>query len=283
MNYDHHYHAGNFADVIKHIIITAIQSKLQSKDKPLFVMDTHAGAGHYDLSDPRVLITNEIQAGVAQLWRQRHHITDPLLLQYYRILKAFNEDDQVLKIYPGSPQIFCHLMSHQTRLVLCEKNPVVYDQLIRNIHDKKLVHIYNEDGYNGLIRFVPPPERRGLFLIDAPFEREDEFTVITNSLSVALKKFPQGTYVIWYPIKYVHHVQNFLKALVPFETKNIFITEIFRKDPAQMDQLNGSGIAVINLPYLLHENLAPALKECEQLLSATQQYSIRTFWLRQPT
>jgi len=282
MNYDHHYHAGNFADVMKHLIMMAIINKLQQKDKPLFILDTHAGAGQYHLQDDKAVRTAEADAGIQLFWRKRTQAQHPLLQQYSSLLQSFNTGSANLQIYPGSPRIIHALMTSQTRLVACEKHLQVYDQL--RYHSMRMAHtkVLCDDGYVMLKKMLPPVQRRGFVLIDPPYEVNNEFEQITQALQEALKKFATGVYMMWYPIKYQDQIQQFFKDVLVLPTKNIFLAEVLKMNLKEGDQLRGSGVMIINLPFTVDQEIEESLRACLALMSDCQQYQLRTLWLKQP-
>src|SRR5215813_3621483 len=201
MNYRHAFHAGNFADVIKHIVLTRILTYLQEKPAAFRVIDTHAGAGLYDLESDEAQRGGEWKTGIARVMQARFSAeTGELLKPYLDIVRAFNARAE-LKAYPGSPLIARGLLRPQDRLVACEVEPNARKSLIDSLRRDTQARVVDLDGWVGLPAFVPPKERRGLVLIDPPFEAKDEFERLGATFSEAFEKWPTGIYLIWYPAK----------------------------------------------------------------------------------
>src|SRR3974390_699594 len=197
MNYRHAYHAGNFADVVKHVVLVGILLHLRRKEAPFRVIDTHAGRGIYDLAGEAAARTGEANEGIKRLDDLMPGETLPEALSaYLRIVRTFGPDR-----YPGSPLIAAQLLREKDRLIAIESIPEEEAALRRT-----LAHVPNAksqcaDGYARLASLLPPPERRGLVLIDPPYEAENEFARVAEMLSMARKRFATGLYLVWYPIK----------------------------------------------------------------------------------
>src|SRR5882724_9299387 len=201
MNYRHAFHAGSFADVIKHIVLVRILTYLQEKPAAYRVIDTHAGAGLYDLTSPEAQRGGEWLTGIARLMQAR--FTDDVLKlvgPYLDIVRAFNAPGR-LETYPGSPLIARALLRPQDRLVGCEMEAVARKSLIDALRRDEQARVVDLDGWTALPAFVPPNERRGLVLIDPPFEARDEFTRLATGFAAAFAKWPSGIYMLWYPVK----------------------------------------------------------------------------------
>lgn len=277
MNYRHAYHAGNFADVLKHITMALCIAHLKAKDKAFVVLDAHAGVGLYDLTGERAEKTGEWQAGIGRLWGQE---LPPLTGPYMEVVHALNPDGQ-LRYYPGSPVLAVELMRGADRLVLIEKHPEDYAELaLRFRHDAR-VHVGNGDAYKALKAHLPPPERRGLVLIDPPYEEKDEFARLIRGLATALGRWSTGTYMIWYPIKARSAVDRVLADVVnlaPPPTLNVELMIHTDDDP---NRLNGSGVIVINPPWTLEAHLADILPQVTDVMTDGRG-RWRTHWLVDP-
>src|SRR5579859_7993192 len=201
MNYRHAFHAGNFAYVIKHIVLVRILLYLQEKDAAFRVIDTHAGAGVYDLAGEEASRGGEWLTGIARIMQARFsETTMPLVKPYLDIVRAFNPQG-ALKAYPGSPLIARALLRPQDRLTACEVEPKARKHLIEALRRDTQARVVDLDGWTALPAFVPPKERRGLVLIDPPYEREEEFERLAVGFAAAFAKWPTGSYLIWYPAK----------------------------------------------------------------------------------
>ena len=202
MNYRHAFHAGNFADVIKHIVLVRILLYLQEKDAAFRVIDTHAGAGRYDLTGEEAERSGEWLTGIARILQARFSESAlPLIAPYLDIVRAFNPQPGNLTVYPGSPLIARALLRPQDRLTACEVEDKARKALIDSLRRDTQARVVDLDGWTALPAFVPPKERRGLVLIDPPFEAKDEFERLAAGFSEAFAKWPTGSYVLWYPAK----------------------------------------------------------------------------------
>src|SRR6267142_6995722 len=201
MNYRHAFHAGGFADVIKHIVLVRILTYLQDKPAAFRVIDTHAGAGVYDLTSDEARRGGEWLTGIARVMQARFSETTlPLLLPYLDIVRAFNPQ-AALGTYPGSPLIARALLRPQDRLTACEVEPKARKRLIEALRRDTQARVVDLDGWVALPAFVPPKERRGLVMIDPSYEQKDEFERLAMGFAQAFAKWPTGSYLLWYPVK----------------------------------------------------------------------------------
>lgn len=258
MNYRHAYHAGNFADVVKHIIVTRVIAYMQRKDAGFALIDTHAGIGRYDLSGEQAQRTGEWRGGIGQLLANID--TAPadvavLLDDYVRIVTGFNPEG-ALKTYPGSPRVAHRMRRAQDRIAAIELHETDFKHLKREFAGAHGIKVFHLDGWTGLKAQLPPKERRGVVLIDPPFESRDEFSHIAASTDQALKRFATGTYCLWYPLKNRAAVADFKSQLIALEVPHL-IAELTIKPPARDDTpgLFGTGMVIINPPYVLEAEL----------------------------
>ncbi len=213
MNYRHAFHAGNFADVVKHAVLTRILLHLQDKPAAFRVIDTHAGAGLYDLAGDEAMRGGEWRDGIARLLASE--LSDDaatLLKPYLDIVRAYNVSGE-LRRYPGSPLIARALLRPQDRLVACELEPSARRALIDCLRRDKQARVVDLDGWTALTAYVPPNERRGLVLIDPPFEDKREFERLGEKFAAAFAKWPTGSYVIWYPVKDLRATRGFTQGV----------------------------------------------------------------------
>ena len=269
MNYRHVYHAGNFADVIKHAAVALILDYLQKKDAGLMVLDAHAGVGQYDLSGVEAQKTGEWQDGVGKIWGL-DGIPDPLL-PWLKVVRQMNPDGQLLA-YPGSPMLARHRMRPQDRMVLVEKHPQDYLALTSLFHGDRQVQVHQTDAYAQIKASLPPPERRGLVLIDPPFEEKDEHQRVLRGLAQALKRWPTGCYVLWYPIKASGVIDVFLDGLRALAPPPGLVVELMLRPGDDPYRLNGSGLVVLNPPWVLQTELTEILPFLVQNLAPGQGY-----------
>jgi len=273
MNYRHAFHAGNFADVFKHAVLLALLDALTVKDKPLCYLDTHAGAGTYALDEARAEKTGEWRDGIGRVFAAKQ-VPEPLQ-RYARAIRAFNPDG-ALRIYPGSPALAAHALRKGDRLVLCETQDEEAAALREHLHADKRAHVHQRDGYAAMNALLPPAERRGLVLVDPPFEQQaEEFRVIETALQAAHARWPTGVYAVWYPIKKRALVMPFQRWLAAREWRDVVMAELLVQADDSPLRLNGCGIVIVNAPWQFDATLAkllPALKELlAQEAGATQR------------
>jgi 23S rRNA (adenine2030-N6)-methyltransferase len=274
MNYRHSYHAGNFADVLKHAVLALALRYLKRKEAPLRVIDTHAGAGRYLLTSPQSAKTGEWRGGIARLLGPD---TQPLpqgalrhLEPYLAAVRAENASDR-LAVYPGSPAIALRLLRADDTLIANELHPEERLQLERAIGSDRRVKVMGLDAWVALKALLPPKERRGIVLIDPPFEERDELDSMLTGLAQALERFATGLYIAWYPIKDPRPVARFHAAVAALATtsKPLRIELLIRR-PIERDRLNGCGLVVINPPHTLEEELVAVLAELTQRFAAAE-------------
>lgn len=257
MNYRHIYHAGNFADVVKHAGLAMLIERLQQKDAPLFVLDTHAGAGRYDLEGEEAAKTKEYRDGIARVIDDAE--APAALAPYLQAVRALNPAGEGLRWYPGSPALIQALLRPQDRLVAVELHPEDARDLEISLGRDRRVIAEAGDGYTALKAQLPPKERRGLVLIDPPFEVTDEFARIVRGLQHAHRRFATGVYAIWYPIKHRAPVAEFHQALVDSGIRRIIAAELLRRPDSDPDHLNGCGLIIVNPPWQFAETMTDAL------------------------
>jgi 23S rRNA (adenine2030-N6)-methyltransferase len=261
MNYKHAYHAGNFADVMKHVILIALLNALTRKDTPLCYLDTHAGEGYFDLYSEHAAKSKEYINGIEKII---HAENPPLLVQQYLncIHQINNQMTHAqynsLQYYPGSPLIARYCLRPHDRIIACELQQDAYQVLRNTFAGDKQVAVHHQDGFLGLKAFLPPKERRGLILIDPPYEDPDEFSRIARSLGSILKRFAGGVYAIWYPIKDKHKLLRFYQSLKQEMSQVVFTIELTIY-PDLPQHLNGCGMAIINPPWQFDQDIQACL------------------------
>jgi 23S rRNA (adenine2030-N6)-methyltransferase len=269
MNYRHGYHAGNFADVLKHIALCELLRLLTGKDKKLFVLDTHAGAGGYDLAGGLASRTGEAEAGIAQLLAAPRAGMPAAVARYLAAVAAYDRKfgpaGGALRRYPGSPRLVRATLRLGDRFVACELHPQDALTLKREFAGDQAVEVRQADGYHALKAMLPPAERRGLMLIDPPFEAADEFEKLARAVKQALRRFAIGCYAIWYPIKDEEAVAGFIAGLAGLKAMTLEL-----RLPLSADgKLSACGLAVINPPWKFEEAMAEALPWVGSALGAT--------------
>jgi 23S rRNA (adenine2030-N6)-methyltransferase len=271
MNYRHAFHAGSFADVIKHIVLARILAYLQEKPAAFRVIDTHAGAGLYDLEGDEARRSGEWLTGIARLMQARlSNDTAALTKPYLDIVRAFNQRGQ-LKFYPGSPLIARALLRPQDRLVACELEPRARKALIDTLRRDSQARVVDLDGWVALPAFVPPKERRGLVLIDPPFEAKDEFERLGATFAEAYTKWTTGIYMIWYPAKSRRATdalaQLVARAAAAAKPPGKCLRLEFSVAPQSAGApLASTGLLIVNPPFTLQSELKTILPELEMPL-----------------
>lgn len=263
LSYRHSFHAGNHADVLKHLTEVAILDYLLQKDKPLCYHDTHAGAGLYSLQSSQAQKTAEYTEGIGKLWLYQPQ--SPLLGKYLDVVKQLNPDGE-LNFYPGSPKIAAMLLRACDQLQATELHPSDFPLLQSQFLQRRLTRIENIDAFAGIKAMLPPLVKRGLVLIDPPYELKTEYQDLIKGLQEAYKRFPQATYAIWYPVIERSSIEAFIAAIVATGIKNQLRIEFNLHADSPGHGMTGSGMLVINPPYTLAQSLAPALSEVQQQL-----------------
>jgi 23S rRNA (adenine2030-N6)-methyltransferase len=278
MNYRHAFHAGNFADIWKHVLLLYLLTHLkQKKDKPFRVIDTHAGAGLYRLTSEAAQRTGEWRAGVGRLFPAdvaHGESLPPVLASLRASVEAVSgpvAGADMPTVYPGSPVLAAlHLRSGDT-LIANETEPDVRKRLDASLAGRCAHKVTALDGYTALRALLPPPERRGLVLVDPPFEAPGELVRMTDGLAEALVRFPQGHYLLWYPIKDLKPVQRFQRVIgdlaAAARVETTLAIDLHLRPPRHPDLLNGCGVVLVNAPYDPQAALPPLMRRTAALLA----------------
>lgn len=258
MNYRHSYHAGNIADVFKHIVLIEVLRALQKKETPFCVVDTHAGAGVYVLKEP-----GEFGQGVGAVWPERGEW--PALADYFSLVGKFNKQG-ALKYYPGSPFIIAGMLREQGRAVLIERQDEEYQYLKHNLAGVKNAAAHHADAWSALKGFIPPREKRGLLFIDPPYESPAEFSHVLAAIEYAAWHWSNGVVMAWYPVKSRFAVRRFHAALRDLRIKAEAVEFLTLPDDVE-NRLNGSGIVMVNSPWKLMDGLNEVLPPLAERLA----------------
>jgi 23S rRNA (adenine2030-N6)-methyltransferase len=256
LSYQHGYHAGNFADVIKHVTLTQLLSYLKKKDKPLFYLETHSGKGQYDLRDKQAEKTGEYKQGIKLIWPDRKQLP-PIFKDYFAAIRALNHEEG-LRNYPGSPFLAIHTLRMQDRLYFCELHPAEFEALDQMQHFNKKVHTSNTDGITSMKGLLPPPEKRGLIFIDPSFERKEEYKEIPTAVKQAFSKFSTGVYCIWYPVVNRKLTEQFIRGMKDVGANEALNIE-FNLTMAPKAGMTGCGLWIINPPFTLAKDIKSVL------------------------
>ena len=294
MNYRHAYHAGNFADVLKHTVLLALIEAMQAKPSPFCYIDTHAGRGSYALDGVEARKTGEYKDGIARLLFPDLHQAraaasapslPPLLRRWLDGILALSGNDDGLKCYPGSPLQVTRRLRPGDSAQLCELHPDEAASLRALFQHDPRVHVHQRDGYEALKALLPPKEKRGLVLIDPAYEVQDadarpvEYRLIEQALKSAMQRWPGGVYAVWYPIKLRSQVQPFLRGLQRSGAKRVLRAELLVHPDDSPLRLNGSGMVILNAPWKLDDTLREPLRALAGLLSQEHPASWKLDWL----
>jgi len=279
VNYRHAFHAGSFADVFKHAVLCRILHYLREKPAAFRVIDTHAGAGLYDLTSAEAKRGGEWHDGIERLLAAK--LPAPvatLLTPYLEVVGALNERGR-LKFYPGSPAITRAWLRPQDRLTACELEPKAAIELAGHLRGDTRIKTLEIDGWMGLSAYVPPPERRGLVLIDPPFEEDGDFHRLSHGMAAAHRKWATGIYALWYPIKGRGEQDALAKRLRRLEIPKILRAELIVSPVSDPTRLNGCGLILVNPPWTLEAELSTLLPALAGLLGRDGKDGFAFDWL----
>ncbi len=276
MNYRHIYHAGNFADVVKHVVLALILERLAGKPSPFFMFDSHAGIGRYDLDSEPARRTGEAGAGILRVLAAADG-APPTLGRYLDAVAAFNSGGGC-RWYPGSPRLAHALMRPDDRLVLAEAHPEDAAALRREFVGCAGVAVHHQDGWLGLKAHLPPREKRGLVLIDPPYEDPEEAVRLVAGLALAHGRWGAGVYALWYPIKERPWVWRLHEALAATAIPRMLAIDFLLGDDTDCQRLNGCGLILVNPPWKLETTIAETLIWVQRVLG-TDAGGVRLSWL----
>ncbi len=266
LSYRHAFHAGNHADVLKHIILLQIAEYMGEKPAPFWIIDTHAGAGRYALDSAQASKLAEFRDGVGRLWDKKG--LPPAAVDYLDFIKTLNPDGQ-LRHYPGSPWLASQMLRESDRLRLYELHTTDIKYLQELFKGAgRQVTVNHGDGFAGLKAVLPPPPRRALVLIDPSYETRDDYTQVVKGLQEALKRFPTGTYAVWYPMLSKVESRKLPERLKGLGADNWLNVALEVREPARDGYgMHGSGMFVINPPWTLEKKLHETLPRLTELLA----------------
>lgn len=267
MNYRHAYHAGNAADVVKHAVLSMILERLNAKPAPYAVLDTHAGIGRYDLDGVEAQKTREADGGIRRLLSAPD--VPPALATYMDAVRGCpgNDAGRPLRFYPGSPRLARAMMREGDGLVLAELHPDDVRTLKQEFRDDPQTQIHHMDGWLALKAHLPPRQRRGLVLVDPPFEAPDEYERLSEGLRLAHRRWPTGIYALWYPVKDRAAVWRLHQALEDSGIPRILAAELTWAPEDRVERMVGCGMAVVNPPWQLDDRLRETLPWLQERMS----------------
>ena len=284
MNYRHAFHAGNHADVLKHVVLLALCDALTAKPAPCFALDTHAGRGLYKLDGESAQKTGEAQDGIARLVAEAPR--DPSIQRYLAAVKACRQEHGI-HAYPGSPWLLAHALREQDRIAACELLPEEASVLADTFARDARVAVHARDGYQAIKAMLPPKHgatkfARGLVLVDPPYEAQlDEFEIALKALREGLARWPQAMFALWYPIKQGRALQRFQRVAASLEAKSALVVELLVRPDDSPLRMNGSGMLILNAPWQFDVAMRPALGALQGALGEAGAAS-RVEWLRKP-
>ncbi len=264
LSYQHGYHAGNFADVFKHAILSRLMHYMTQKEKPMLYFETHSGRGSYDLASPQALKTGEAHEGIEALWAQRKQLP-AVFTPYLKTIQQLNAGE-ALRYYPGSPQLAIHMLRDLDRLYFSELHPREFEFLSQLPKQGKRVFYSENDGLHNLSALIPPPERRGLVFVDPSYEVKVDYRNIPLALKEAYQRFSTGVYCVWYPLVDNKLHQQLIKGLTNIGAKNNLRVEFYLTG-ANKAGMTGCGLWIINPPYVLPEELKLMLQALRKVFN----------------
>ena len=276
LSYRHIYHAGNHADILKHLIVSQVCRHLVKKEAPFFYLDTHAGIGQYSLSSEQAQKNKEFQSGISKLLTAKN-LPEPLE-HFVELINTLNPDGK-LSIYPGSPKVVANYLRVKDKMHLCELHPNDYPILAELFPHKRKVNVQKTDGFAAVKATLPPPQKRGFVLMDPPYEVKKDYQTVVQSLVDAHKRFATGTLAIWYPVLSRAQADNLIKAVADTKIRNILLVELLIRD-AEADQgMNGSGMIIVNPPWTLKQEAEDYLPLLAQILGEDEQACYQVNWI----
>lgn len=263
LSYRHAFHAGNFADVLKHMVLDRILAYLVRKDKPLFCIDTHAGAGGYALTGEYARKNAEFETGIGRLWSRDD--LPAAVAEYVAAVKEFNRAERLCN-YPGSPYFIRRRLRAGDRLVLCELHRTELELLKSFAPKDRRIRVVYGDGFRECIACLPPPERRGLVLLDPSYELKTDYRQVVETLLRAHRRFETGTFALWYPVIERRRVDAMEQAVRQSGLRHVHLCELGVAPDARDRGLTGSGMLVVNPPWTLYAELADTLPYLAEVL-----------------
>lgn len=277
LSYRHSFHAGNHADVVKHIVLSLIIDSLKQKEKPFLYLDTHAGAGRYLLTEQHAQKTGEYLQGIDRLWQQKAYA--PALLQpYLSVIKHYN-DSATLKYYPGSPLIAKQLLRREDKLHLTELHSSDYPLLKKEFTHDQRATVLQANGYQQLKAKLPPLTRRGLILIDPPYEIKEDYQQVVDGIKEGHKRFATGSFALWYPVVQRQQIKKMIQALKETEIPNILQIELAIRPDNEQRGMTASGMIVINPPWKLESQMKTIFDWLYPILVPEQQGQTLINWI----
>jgi len=270
LSYRHAFHAGNFADVLKHSVLSLVLEYMTRKDKGFCYIDSHSGAGMYQLADEYAQKTGEYKDGIAKIINDDN--APDALEPYLSLINSLNlnPNDGELEVYPGSPGIAKAFVRRQDSSHLFELHPTDIQHLEDFCQRWRKVFVKQSDGYKGVLGLLPPPSRRGVVLIDPPFELKEDYQKAVKTIVKAYDKFSTGTYILWYPVVKRHFIDQMQQDFTSSEVKNLLQVEFCLEDDTEEYGMTGTGLFIVNPPWQLSQQLEEILPYMKTKLGTTK-------------
>ncbi len=276
LSYRHIYHAGNHADILKHLVVSQICRHFIKKETPFFYLDTHAGIGQYELHSEQAQKNKEFHSGIARLLNEENlpESIEALL----DIVRDMNPND-ALEVYPGSPKIVDYYVRQKDKLHLCELHPNDYPTLAALFPNKRKANVVKDNGFSAVKAMLPPPQKRGFVLMDPPYEVKKDYQYVVRALEEGCQRFPQGTYAIWYPVLNRKQANDFIRDIKATGIRNILLVELCIRNTEKERGMAGSGMIIVNPPWTLEKDAADFLPILTNLLAEDNDAQYQTRWI----
>ncbi len=276
LSYRHIYHAGNHADILKHLVASQICRHLTKKEAPFFYLDTHAGIGLYELESDQAQLNQEFATGISRLL-EKDDLPEPLEA-FVEIVRELNPDGQ-LQFYPGSPMVVDHYLRMKDKMHLCELHPNDFPLLAALFPKKRVANVVKDDGFLAVKSMLPPPQKRGFVLMDPPYEVKNDYQKVVKALEEGHKRFAQGTYAIWYPVLNRRQADSLLDAVEATKIKNTLLLELNIRGTETKRGMAGSGMIVVNPPWTLESEAKTFLPYLVDTLAEDSDAHFQLRWI----
>lgn len=277
LSYRHSFHAGNHADVLKHIVLMLILENLKQKEKGFYYLDTHSGVGLYRLLSAEAQKNAEFETGIGKLW-DRDYLPE-IVKRYVDMIKKINHNKPQLREYAGSPLIAAQMLREQDRALLMELHPSDYPLLRQNFRQYKNIMTKQDNGFQQVKATLPPKERRGLVLIDPPYELKEDYQLVVNAIIEGYKRFATGTYAIWYPVVRRSYIKRMVKELEATGIRKILQIELAVRPDSDQRGMTASGMIVVNPPWQLESQMKEILPYLNKVLTPEGTGNWKVSWI----
>lgn len=276
LSYRHIYHAGNHADILKHLVVSQICRHLIKKEAPFFYLDTHAGIGQYDLNSEQAQKNQEYKTGIERLLTETH-LPEPIEA-FLDVVRDINPDDQLV-CYPGSPKVVNYYMRQKDKMHLCELHPNDFPILAAHFPNKRRANVAKENGFMAVKAMLPPPQKRGFVLMDPPYEVKQDYKHVVQALQEGHKRFSTGTYAIWYPVLHRKQADELLRSVEATKIRNILLLELCIRDTEEKRGMSGSGMIIVNPPWTLEQEANVFMPVLSERLAEDDKAHYQVQWI----